>query len=343
MKLTRIILATLVVALTAAFASAQDNKQLTSDEQDMYLISAKAGVVNIIEGDVTVKGEKAGWERLIAGDDLREGDTVKTGANGRVEILLNPGSYLRLAENSELVYADSFMGGLKVKLLRGSAIVEASALDGHIMVNTPTAKFAIVKVGLYRFNVGEDGKSEVAVRDGRVVHGLALARGGKKMAVENGQPVIAKFDKKIVDSFDTWSKDRAKTLIAANKKLSQKAMKRNGALTSLFSVWVYDRSCGCRTWLPGWTGFSSPYGGSYSNCNPYWARFNPWRYNNGGYYGGGSNGGGGGTSGGGGISGGGGGRSGGGGSAPIQGSRPTITERKVDVGRPSGEGRPPLN
>jgi hypothetical protein len=325
-----------IVALAATAGFAQDKKkQLTPDEQDMYLISAKAGVVNILEGEVNVKGESATWDRLIAGEDLREGDTVKTGANGRVEILLNPGCYLRLGEESEMVYADSTLGALKINLLRGSAIVEASALDGPIALKAGQTLFRIVKVGLYRFNAGAGGKAEVAVRDGRVMVNGALLKGGKKATIDNGSPVVASFDKKVVDSFDTWSKDRAKTLIAANKKLSQKVMKRNGALTSLFSVWVYDRSCGCRTWLPGGYGFSSPYGGSYSNCNPFYYRYNPWRYNNPGYNGGGYNGGGGTTAGGGNSSGGG--RAGGGGGGVPSIGRPGIVDRKVDVGRPAGE------
>ncbi|HXG93102.1 MAG TPA: FecR family protein [Blastocatellia bacterium] len=269
MKLTKMVFATAILLVAAALVSAQNRKQLSSDEQSQYVVSAKAGVVNVIEGDVSVKGEKGEWDRVVAGDDLRDGDTVRTGANGRAEILLTPGCYLRLAEDSEFVFAESSAFNLRVKLLKGSAIVEASALDGPLAFDVAKAKFMIVREGLYRFNASASGKAEVAVSKGRVLFDKTLIKGDKKGVVENGSLAVAKFDKDQVDSFDTWSKDRAKTLIAANKRLSRKALRRNGLLASMFGAWVFDSVCGCRTWLPGWYGFSSPYGWSYANCNPW--------------------------------------------------------------------------
>lgn len=337
MKFTRIFLATLVAAAAALSAQAQDRKQLSADEQNMYVVSAKAGVINIVEGDASIKGENGQWSQIIAGEDLPSGSIVKTGATGRVEILLNPGCFLRLGEASELVYTDGNTYNLKLNLIKGSAIIEASALDGPIRFKAGQSQFVIAKEGLYRFTRAADGKAEVAVRNGKAMFGRTEIKGGKKATVENGAPLIAKLDKKAGDSFDAWSKNRAKTLIAANKRLSQKAMKRMGLLSSMFSVWIYDTSCGCRTWLPGGYGFSSPYGGSYSRCNPYWPR-DYWGYRNGGYYSGGNSGGsqsGGGQSGGAPNPGGSGGsdRFGGGGSG-----RPAGVAPRIDI--PSRKGRP---
>src|SRR4051794_27998171 len=103
MKLTKTILSLLVLIVAATSAFAQDRKPLSSDEQNQYLVSARAGVINVAEGEVSFKRDKADWAKLISGDDLQAGDTVKTSANGRVEILLTPGNYLRLAENTECV------------------------------------------------------------------------------------------------------------------------------------------------------------------------------------------------------------------------------------------------
>src|SRR5258706_12683986 len=103
MKATKIALAGLVALLVASMTFAQERKNLPRDEQDMYVVSAKVGVLNIVEGDVSYKREQADWARSTAGDELRDGDTVKTGPRGRAEILLTPGCDLRLAENSELI------------------------------------------------------------------------------------------------------------------------------------------------------------------------------------------------------------------------------------------------
>jgi hypothetical protein len=287
MKITRKIFVMLVILMAAGSTFAQDRKPLPPDEQSKYVVSAKAGVVNLIEGDVTYKHDKADWDKLIIGDDLRDGDTVKTGADGRAEILLTPGCYLRLAENTEFILSDPSMNWLAIRVLKGSAIVEASALDGPLMVKTPKADFSIIRVGLYRFYVEADGKAEVAVRKGRVSVVNTVIKGDKKASIENGVPAIVALNKKEVDSFDTWSKDRAQTLIAANKRLSNREIKRS--LTGGFAtnMWIRDSACGCYTFLPYTGGFSSPYGWDYRVCNPYWYR----GWGDGSVYGGGNNGG----------------------------------------------------
>ena len=81
-------------------------------------------------------------------DDLNSGDRVRTDSDGRVEILLNPGSYLRLGGNSEVELLDNSLANLEVRLLRGTAIVEATGadnLDLNIGVSTPHARLAIVR------------------------------------------------------------------------------------------------------------------------------------------------------------------------------------------------------
>jgi FecR protein len=286
MKFTGKILVLLFILMAAGSAIAQNRKPLPPDEQTKYVVSAKAGVVNMIEGDVTYKHEKADWDKLITGDDLRDGDTVKTGSDGRAEILLTPGCYLRLAENTEFVLSDPSVK-LAITVLKGSAIVEASALDGPLTVQTPKAEFFIIRVGLYRFYVEADGKTEVAVRKGRVSVANTVIKGDKKASIENGAPVIVALNKKDADSFDMWSKDRAQTLIAANKRLSNRVIKRSLTASFVANMWIRDPACGCYTFLPYAGGFSSPYGWDYRVCHPYWYR----GWGDGSIYGGGNNGG----------------------------------------------------
>lgn len=317
MKLTKITLAILVILIAAASAIAQDRKPLPADEQSLYVVSAKAGVVNVIEGDVSSKRDKGDWAKLIAGDELRDGDSVKTGANSHAEILLTPGCYLRLDENTEFILSNTSAIKSRIELLAGSAIIEASVIEDTLVVATPKTEFSIIRHGLYRFKIAPDGKIEAAVRKGRVAFGQNLVKGDKKGVFDNGMFAIAKYDKKDVDSFDLWSKDRAKTLIAANRRLSGRNIPRSAVFGFVSNVWIRDSACGCYTFLPFGTGFSSPYGWGYSVCNPYWYSYRP-RNNygggSGGYYGGGSGGHHGGGSGSGGSSGGGsgGGNSGGG-------------------------------
>jgi hypothetical protein len=343
MRVSRITITLAAVLLSAGSSLAQNRKPLPLDEQNKYVVSARAGVVSLVEGRATAKGEANPTvvEVLAVGDELRMSDTVATGAGSRIEILLNPGCYLRLGENSEFVFLFDGFTSNKVKLLRGSAVLEASAVDGFLRVETPKAKFDIVREGLYRFNVAENGKSEVAVRKGRALAGKTSIKGGKRAIVEGETVVLASFNKKEADELDDWSKDRARTLIASNRQLSNSLMRR-----SLYSLvgnsWVYDPFCRCYTFLPYTQGFSSPYGWSYAVCNPYWWHYGP--RNNRGWSGGGDGGGnsggqsGGGSSGGGQPSGGGGSHGGGGGSVhvPPPTTPPSRSEpRGVDRERPA--------
>jgi hypothetical protein len=214
-----------------------------------------------------------------------------------------------MGENSAFAYLFDGFTNNRIKLLHGSVVLEVSAIDGFVRVETPKTNFQVVREGLYRFNVADNGKSEIAVRKGRALAGKAVIKGGKRAIVEGETVAITSFNKKEADELDDWSKDRAKTLIASNRQLSKSLMK--SSLNSLVgNAWVYDPFCRCYTFLPYTQGFSSPYGWNYAVCNPYWWRYGP--RNNEGWSGGGSGGGGGSQPSGGGSSGGGSGSGGGG-------------------------------
>src|SRR5262245_63553243 len=105
--------------------------QKTGSGRNRFVISAKAGGINAITGQASVhsKGETE-WQQLMVTDDLNAGDRVRTSNDGRVEVLLNPGSYLRVGGDSEVELSDNSLANLEVRLIRGTAIVEATGADG---------------------------------------------------------------------------------------------------------------------------------------------------------------------------------------------------------------------
>lgn len=259
--------------------------------RDKFVISAKAGGINAITGGATVtsRGGDTGWQQLMITDDLNSGDRVRTDADGRVEILLNPGSYLRLAGNSEVELLDNSLANLEVRLLRGTAIVEATGADGlelNIGISTPHTRLAIVRQGLYRLNVVPDDATELIVRKGRVIlsDSHTKIKGGNKVVFSATNVIVAKLtseEKKNKDEVENWSKQRAQTLAEANRKLT------NRVLTSAFAsfnhypwgydprtlgFWFFNPRFGCYTFLPFIYGWGSPYGSSYSTSFyfPYW-------------------------------------------------------------------------
>src|SRR5687767_14653428 len=117
-----------VILLIAGVATAFAQKEASRGQsRDRFVISARAGGVNAVTGKTGVhsKGSTI-WEELTIKDNLEGGDVVKTGLDGRVEILLNPGSYMRVGENSEFELTSNSLDNLEVRLISGTAIVEAT-------------------------------------------------------------------------------------------------------------------------------------------------------------------------------------------------------------------------
>ncbi|HSW63157.1 MAG TPA: hypothetical protein VLH56_07605 [Dissulfurispiraceae bacterium] len=71
----------------------------------VYALSANLGHmrINLIEGDVQIKTPGAGdWGLASVNTPLAEGDQVWVPQDGRVELQLNKGAYIRLDQSSAL-------------------------------------------------------------------------------------------------------------------------------------------------------------------------------------------------------------------------------------------------
>jgi hypothetical protein len=102
----------MIVAFIAAPLAAQSS--ISSALGDKYVVSAKAGGTNLIEGEVTISRTDGTTGLLVKGMRVEVGDRVTTGADGRAEILLNPGSYLRMGHNSSFEFKSTSLDDLKV-------------------------------------------------------------------------------------------------------------------------------------------------------------------------------------------------------------------------------------
>lgn len=273
----------MVCALAAGAARAKDKEK--------YIISAKAGVINLVSGNVLVQRRGEMGERgLTTADELQSGDRVVTGWGGRVEVLLNPGSYMRVDGNSEFELADASLDDLRIKFIKGNAVVEVTGADGsrfEIKIDTPHADALITRSGIYRFSIPAGERTEIFVRKGRVLVGKVTpvqVKGGQKVVLGRGAPEVTKYDKKNQDDFDLWSKERAKTLARANSKLRSSALA--AAMDDYHSLawlrglnvpgryygvgmWVFNSRLNSYCFLPlGGRYWSSPYG--YGYPTQYW-------------------------------------------------------------------------
>jgi hypothetical protein len=270
-----------------------------AQNREKFVISAKAGGINAITGQASVHSRgNSDWQVLSITDDLDAGDRVRTANDGRVEILLNPGSYLRLGGDSEVELSDNTLENLEVRLLRGTAIVEATGaddLDLNINISTPHTKLAIVRHGLYRLNVVPENATELIVRKGRVILSDSphtKVKGGNKVVFNATNVSVAKLtkeEKKVNEDVDLWSKDRGKMLAKANNRINDRML--DSAFASFrdwdpysrrlgFGVWFYNTQAHCYTFLPFYNsfGFGSPYGSTYTTSLYYPPAYYPYRY-----------------------------------------------------------------
>jgi hypothetical protein len=75
------------------------------------IISAKAGLVNYVEGPSNVRLH----------EQVERGTTVETGSGGHVELLLNPGTFLRMDENSSVKFESIELSDIAIHVVSGTA------------------------------------------------------------------------------------------------------------------------------------------------------------------------------------------------------------------------------
>ena len=270
--------------------------------QAQYLISSKAGFINRVEGKVAINSAGNSLEatgKASMGSQMNEGDSIVTEADSNAELLLAPGSYLRMSEKTEVKAVRTSLDSTRFDIVRGSAILEVGEIDKKIPleIGTPRTVVTLNKVGIYRFDVSGTDVA-VSVRRGEALIGTreqALSGSAKKIGnnkvyrlIGDGQPLTAKLSSKVFDAFDQWSYLRSEALVAANYSVLQRSRSHN----SMLSGWIYDPLSNGYTFIPSSWLFLNGYGfgfyRNYSNCDMCY--YYPGGYNNG-YYGGGSSGG----------------------------------------------------
>ena len=301
-SLTRLFAVCFCCVLACVGLSAQNESG--SPAIDRFVISAKAGGVNLVEGAVGVVRKTGKSGQLLKGDALEIDDRVSTGADGKAEILLNPGSFLRLGGNSAFEFKTTALEDLQLRLDRGSAILEVFAAEGfEVAVSTPRTKYLLVETGVYRIDIQESGEGNLEVWKGLAKVGQPgeFVKAGRVASIgAAGVVSISKFDRDDQDALDRWSKARGKELAKMTARLKNPNVRtalmrsflgRGWNLFGSFGLWVFNPFVGGYVFLPFGNGWGSPYGYSY-NCHLGWYNLPPvvWYppYTGGGSSGGGS-------------------------------------------------------
>ncbi len=118
-----------------------------------------------MEGQASVNGQPV-TVRSVGSVQLRPNQVLETG-QGRAELLLTPGNFLRIGDNSAVRMVSPNLTGTQVEVLRGEAMVEANdVLESNIQVMLGGSSTQLVKPGLYVFNANS---GQVSVLDGKAI------------------------------------------------------------------------------------------------------------------------------------------------------------------------------
>ncbi len=188
---------------------------------------ARPGTVNYIEGAVFLEGTQLTTPD-IGNAELDTGQILTTGHGGKAEILLIPGVYLRLNDDSAVRMISPDLTLTQVELLHGRAAVEVDEIykQNNLQVIDNGITTQLVEPGYYEFDADHPtamvftGKAAVEVSDGKYKvlkshHELALAEGVP------GKPVKFKFNvRDTTDELYDWSSLRSQYLAEANNQIA---------------------------------------------------------------------------------------------------------------------------
>lgn len=253
------------VTLLAAAVLTQD-RSITS----YYKVSAEAGYINYVQGEATVE-TRSGSRSAANVEKVLAGEKIITSANSKVEVLLTPGSYLRLDSNSEAEFLDTSFENLKIKILAGVALFEIIATkDLSVSVLTPNAEFQLVKTGVYKFEIADNSTSLKVIKGSALVAGKNRVEKGRRAVLAiDGNVRVEKYNPNLEEEFELWSKTRSKYLAKINEKLERKLLRQslldsNWNWYDSFGLWIYNPRFGTYCFLPFGYGWHSPYGFAYT-------------------------------------------------------------------------------
>jgi FecR protein len=232
--------------------------------------TAMPGTLNYIEGQASL-GDQSLSSKDVGNIDLQNGQVLETG-NGKAEILLTPGVYLRLGNNSSVRTDSNGLADTRVSLQQGEVMLEVDQLYGQndLRISQPGADTRVEKKGLYDFDANDQ---QIRVFDGKAV---VRADDRNTTVKKNHEVLLAsakikskEFDKDQVtknDDLYRWSSLRSQYLSEANADAAQRYYVNGWYGPGWWGPgWYWDPFYAGFTFLPGSGYFYSPFGwGFYS-------------------------------------------------------------------------------
>ena len=201
-----------------ALAATTTNPSAPSDHPE----TASPGTINYVEGHATVGNETLS-SKSVGTVALNAGQTLST-ENGRVEVLLTPGVFLRLGNDTTIKMVSPSLLNTKVNVQTGEATVEVDEYHSrqNLMVEEDGSTAYLVHTGLYDFDPQQGairvikGQAVVVYND----HHVRVNQGREvNLFPETAKLKTTKFDVsqyKKDNPLYSWTKLRSQYLAEAN-------------------------------------------------------------------------------------------------------------------------------
>jgi hypothetical protein len=239
------------------------------------VISAHSGLIHFSDGSVFLDDQrleqKTGkFEQMSNGSELRTQD-------GRAEVLLTPGTFLRVGANSAIRMVSNQLDDTRVELLSGSAVLDQGSdtpASTSVTILYNLDQVHIKKAGRYRF---DSEPPQVKVESG----GVEVTADGK--SIEAGAGYVVPFEGKLTarkllndsasnnpglnksgDELDNWSAARGDSVDQNNQDAAA-----TSDLSGVIDGWQNNpdavlQSLGIPPYIPGMSSMVPPPGyGSY--------------------------------------------------------------------------------
>lgn len=175
--------------------------------------------ISYLEGNVSFQHpNEVDWSAASINMALQPNDRIYTGDNSRAEVEFDDGSFLRLAEKTDVEILSLSEDLVQVRVLVGLCSLTVQTKLAF-EINTPAAAFSTLKKGVFRFDVTEDGSTDAIVRKGR----LEAASNSGTQRIDSGElyhvtpgdlgtGLLSRYDSR--DSWDEWTDRRSAELTA---------------------------------------------------------------------------------------------------------------------------------
>ena len=177
--------------------------------------------ISLTNGEVTLRrGDSGDWVEARVNTPVVEGDAVATGRSARAEVQLDSRNLARLSGDSQVNLTELGTRRFRLQLDRGTLTYnELKDAEADVDIETPNAAVRPLERGMYRVEVGFDGRTVITVRRGKAEiaskAGTQQLRQGKTMVVRadgDGNPEFHIVNAASKDDWDRWNERREKQL-----------------------------------------------------------------------------------------------------------------------------------